>query len=100
MNLLDSNKSKIKKDKSDKNCAYLEIAEIVLIHVNVANNSYQQNSKVYIFVSNKSFGQLLDISPDISTFHSKFSYINIWFRDQNSNPIELEDQIHITLVIN
>ena len=40
MNLLDSNKSKIKKDKSDKNCAYLEIAEIVLIHVNVANNSY------------------------------------------------------------
>ena len=43
---------------------YLEITEVVLIHFNVVNNSYQQNSRVlYAFVPNKSVGQLLDISP-------------------------------------
>ena len=43
---------------------YLEITEVVLIHFNVVNNSYQQNSRVlYTFVPNKSFDQLLDISP-------------------------------------
>ena len=42
---------------------YLEITEVVLIHFNVVNNSYQQNSRVlYTFVPNKSFDQLLDIS--------------------------------------
>ena len=44
--------------------SYFEITEVVLIHGNVVNNRYQQNSRVlYTFVSNKSFGQLLNISP-------------------------------------
>ena len=43
---------------------YLEIAEVALIHCNIVNNDYQNNSKkLYTFVLNKSFGQLLDISP-------------------------------------
>ena len=45
------------------------------------------------FVRNKSFGQLLDISPEnlifLKTFDSEFSYIELWFTDQNSNPLEL-----------
>ena len=62
MKLLGSTKSKITKDKNGENVLYLEITEEVLIHCNVVNNSYQQNSRVlYTFVSNKSFGQLLDI---------------------------------------
>ena len=62
MKLLESTKSKITKDKNGENVSYLEITEGVLIRFNVANNSYQQNSRVlYTFVSNKSFGQLLDI---------------------------------------
>ena len=62
MKLLESTKSKITKDKNGENVSYLEITEGVLIRCNVANNSYQQNSRVlYTFVSNKSFGQLLDI---------------------------------------
>ena len=62
MKLLESTKSKIIKDKNGENVSYLEITEGVLIRCNVANNSYQQNSRVlYTFVSNKSFGQLLDI---------------------------------------
>ena len=63
MKLLGSTKSKINKDKNDENVPDIEITEVVLIHCNIVNNDYQQDSKVlYIFVSNKSFGQLLDIS--------------------------------------
>ena len=65
MKLLGRTKSKITKDENDENVPYLEITEVVLIHCNVVNNSYQQNSRVlYTFVPNKSFGQLLDISPE------------------------------------
>ena len=84
---------------------HLEIAEVVLIQCNIVNNTYQQNSRVmYIFAPNKSFGQLLDISPKkfifLKTFDSEFSYIEVWFTDQNSKPLEIEDKINITLVIN
>ena len=84
---------------------YLEITEVVLIHCNVVNNSYQQNSRaLYIIVPNKSFGQLLDISPNKTifwkTFYSELSYTEVWFTDQNSKPLEKEDKINVTLVIN
>ena len=62
--------------------SYLEITEVVLIQCNAVNNSYQQNSRVlYTFVPNKTFGQLLKISPEnvifLKTFASKFSYIEV-----------------------
>ena len=105
MKLLGSTIRKIRKDKNGENVPYLEITEVVLIHCNVVNNSYQQNSRVlYKFVPNKSFGQLLDISPEnfifLKTFDSEFSYIEVWFTDQNSNPLEIEDKINVTLIIN
>ena len=64
MKLFEKTKSKITKDENGENVPYLEITEVILIHINVVNNSYQQNSRVlYTFVPNKSFGQLLDLSP-------------------------------------
>ena len=43
---------------------HLEINEVILIHCNIVKNQYQQDSRVlYRLVPNKSFGQLLDISP-------------------------------------
>ena len=58
MKLLGSNKSKIAKDKNGENKPHLEINEVVLIHCNIVNNGYQQDSRVlYTFVPNKSFGQ-------------------------------------------
>ena len=83
----------------------MEITQVVLIHCNVVSNSYQPKSRVlYTFVPNKSFGQLLDISPKnvifLKSFDSEFSYIDLWFTDQNSKPLEIEDKINITLVIN
>ena len=105
MKLLESTKSKITKDENGENVPCLEINEVVLIHCNVVNNNSQQNSRVlYTFLPNKSFGQLLDISPKnfifIKTFDSEFSYIELWFTDQNSKLLEIEDNITVTLVIN
>ena len=58
---------------------------------------------LYTFVSNKSFGQVLDISLEtftfLKTFDSEFSYIEVWFKNQNSTPLEIEDKINIPLVI-
>ena len=55
-------KSKITKDENVENVSRLEITEVVLIHCNIFNNDYQQDSRVlYAFVPNKSFGQLLAI---------------------------------------
>ena len=62
MKLLASTKSTITKDKNGENVPHLEITEVVLIHCNIVNKDYLQNSRVlYTFVLNKSFGQL-DIS--------------------------------------
>ena len=50
------------------------------------------------------FGQILGISPNnfifLRAFDSEFLYIEVWFTDQNSNPLEIKDKISITLVIN
>ena len=57
-------KSKITKDENDENVTHLEITKVVLIHDNIANNDFQQDTRVlYTFIHNKSFGQLLYISP-------------------------------------
>ena len=105
MKFLGSTKSKINKDKNGEDVPHLEITEKVLIHCNIANNDYQQDSRVlYIFVPNKSFGQLLDISREkfmfLKTSNLEFSYIEVRFTDQNSKPLEIEDKINIALVIN
>ena len=100
--LLGSTKSKITKDKNGENVSDLEIIEVILRHCNVVSNSYQEISRVLCrFVPNKSFGQLLNISPNtfifLKTFDSEFSYIEPWFTDQNSNPLEIEHKTNMTL---
>ena len=64
MKLLGSTESKITKDKNSENVPHLEILELVLVHCNLANNDYQQDSRIlYTFVPNKTFGSFLEISP-------------------------------------
>ena len=83
---------------------HLEITEVVLVRCNIANNNFQQDSRVlHTFIPNKSFGQLLDISQKIvfsKTFNSELSRIEVWLTYQNSKPRQIEDKITITLVIN
>ena len=64
MKLLGSTGNKITKDKSGENIPHLEITEVVLVHCNIVNNDYQEDSRLsYMFVPNKPFGSLLEISP-------------------------------------
>ena len=62
--LLGSNENKIAKYKNGKNVPHLEITEVVLVHYNIVNNDYQQDSRdLCTFVPNKPLGSLLGISP-------------------------------------
>ena len=104
MKLLGSTESKITKDKNGESFPHLEIAELVLIHCNLVNNNYQQNSRIlYTFVPNKPFGSLLEISPPNHIFlkkiNSEFQGIKVWLTEQSSNPLEVEDKINLTLII-
>ena len=104
MKLPGSTKNKITKDKNGENVLHLEITEVVLVHCNIVNNDYQQDSRVlYTFVPNKPFGSLLEISPTnhifLKTFNSEYDEIIVWFTDQNSQPLEIEDRINLTMVI-
>ena len=103
MKLLGSTESKITKDKNGENVPHLEVVELVLVHCNLVNNDYQQDSRIfYTFVPNKTFRSLLEISPTnqvfLKTCNSEFQEVTIWFTDQTSKPLELEDKINITLI--
>ena len=78
--------------------------QVALVHCNIVNNDYQQDSKVlYTFVPNKPLGSLLEIFPKnhifLKTFNSEFQVIEVWFTDQNSQPLEIEDRISLTVAI-
>ena len=103
--LVGSTEQTITTDKNSENVAHLVITEVILVHCSIVNNRYMCDSRVLpTFVLNKSFGQLLAISPknhiyrDI--FCSKFLYNEVWFTDQSSAPLEKEDRINLTLLIN
>ena len=69
MKLLGSKVSKITTDKNAENVPHLEIVELVLVHCNLANNDYQQDSRIlFTFVPNKAFGSLLEILPKNHVF--------------------------------
>ena len=92
------------KNKNGENVPHIEITEVVLVHCNIVNNDYQQDSRVlYTFVSNKSFGSLLEISPKnhilLKLSNSEFQKNEVWFTDQNSQPLEIKDKINLTLAI-
>ena len=104
MKLLGSTKNKITKDKNGENVPHLEITEVVLVHCNIVNNDYQQDSRVlYTFVPNKPFGSLLEISSTnqifLNTFKSEYNKIEVWFTDQNIEPLEIDDRKKLTMVI-
>ena len=104
MKLLGSTRNKITKDKNGENVPRLEITEVALIDCNIVNNDYEQDSRVlYTFLPNKPFGSLLEISPTnhifLKTFNTEYDASKIWFTDQNSQPLEIEDRINLTMAI-
>ena len=100
MKLLGCTESKITKEKNSKNTSLLNR----LIHCNLVNNDYQQDSRILdIFIPSKPLSSLLEISPTnhifLKTFHSEFQEIRVSFNDQTSKLLEVEDKINLTLII-
>ena len=104
MKLLGSTSNSIDGDKNSELVPKLESVDLVLVHCNVVNNSYQQASKVlFTFVPNKKYGQLITISPEtlimLKTVNTEFSFIEIWFTDQGNRPLEIQDRVNISLIV-
>ena len=104
MRLLGSTKKDVDADKNGEIVPKLESVEVVLVHCNLVKNDYQHTSKVlFSFVPNKQFGQLINISPNtltmMNTVNTEFSFVEVWFTDQASKALEIEDNVNLTLII-
>ena len=104
MKLLGSSTDAIDGDKNSELVPKLESVDLVLVHCNLVNNSYQQASKVlFTFVPNKKYDQLITVSPEtlimLKTVNAEFSFIEIWFTDQDNRPLEIEDGVNISLIV-
>ena len=90
-------------DKNSQNIPELDQVDSALLHCNIVQNDYLQNSKLlYTFVPDKTFGKLLSIQPTVliqsKTNDSIFDYTVIYFTDQNNNPLQIEDRVSVTLI--
>ena len=99
MRLLGNSADTIDDHKNSELVPKLESVDLVLVHCNLVNNSYQQSSKIlFTFVPNKRYGQLITVSSNslimLKTIKTEFSFIEIWFR-----PLEIEDSVSISLII-
>ena len=103
MKSLGSTKKAVYKDKDGETVPKLESVEVVLVHCNLVKNDYQQTLKVlFSFVPNKQFGQLINISPHsltmMNTVNTEFSNVKVWFIDEASKALEIENNVNLTLI--
>ena len=104
MKLLGSTKKIVDLDKNGECVPKLETVEVVLVHCNLVKNDYQHTSTVlFTFAPNKTFSQLINISPHaftmMNTVNTEFSYVEVWFTDQSRKELEIEDNVNLTLII-
>ena len=104
MKLLGSGKKDVDKDEDEENVSKLEFAEVVLVHCNLVKNDYQHTSKVlFTFLPNKQFEELINISPHsltmMNAINTEFSFVEVWFTDQVSKALEIEDNVNLTIII-
>ena len=104
MKLLGSTKKDVDSNKNGEIILKLESVEVVLVHCNLVKNDYLGSSKIlFSFVSNKQPGKLINISQNalimMKTVTTEFSYIEVCFTNQNSNALETEDNVNLTLII-
>ena len=105
MKLFGSTKKLIGKTKKGEKVPSLEVVGVVLVLCNIVSNQYQQKSEVlYTFTPNKSYAYLLNVEPSnlvfLKTYKTDFDEIIITFIDQNGRPLEIEDKVNLTLLIN
>ena len=97
-------KKLIDKIENGENVQSLEVVEVVLVQCNLVDNQYYQKSEVlYTYMLDESYGYLLNIEPSNSVFLKSYNTefdMTITFTDQNDKPLEAEDNINLTLIIN
>ena len=103
MKLLGSKKD-VDSNKNSENVPNLESVKVVFVHCNLVKNDYGHTSNIlFSFVPNKQFGQLINISPHsltmMNTVNTEFSFVEVWFTDQASKALEIEDNVNLTLII-
>ena len=89
--------------KNGENVPKLEIVRNALAFCNLVENVYLQDSKLlFSFVPNSRFGSLVSITPQAlkycDTVDSIFDYIEISFADQNGRPLEIDDDVTVTVI--
>ena len=104
MKFLGSTKKDVNSDKNSENVPKLEPVKIVLVLCNLDKNDYQHISKfLFSMVPNKQFGQLINISLHsltmMNTVNTEFSFVEVWFTDQTSKALEIEDNVNLTIII-
>ena len=90
--------------KNGENVPKLEILVNVLVFCNLVQNVYLQDSKLlFSFVPNSRFGSLLSVTPQVLKYcdsvDSIFYYIEILFTDQNGRPLQIDDDITVSIII-
>ena len=105
MKLFNRTQKLIDKTNNGENIPSPEVVEVVLVQHNLVDNLYQQKSEVlYTFSPNKSYAYLLNVEPSnlvfFKTYSTGFDEIIITFTDQNGRPLEIEDKVNLTLLIN
>ena len=98
-------KKLLNKTKIEEKVSSLEVVEVVLVQCNLKDNQNRQKSKVlYTFTPNKYCAYLLNVEPSsllfLKTNNTEFDEIIIAFTDQNGRPLEIEDKVNLTLLIN
>ena len=104
MKCFGSAKKYVDKDKDREIVPKSESVEVDLVRCNLVKNDYQHISKVlFSFVWNKQFGQLISISPYsitmMNTVNTDFFFVEVWFTDQASKALEIENNVNLTLII-
>ena len=105
MKLFGSIKKVLDKTKNGEKVPSLEVAEVALVQCYLIDNKYQQKPEVwYTFIPNKSYTYLLNVEPSnlvsLKIYNTNFDEIIITFTDQSGRPLEIEDDVNLTLLIN
>ena len=76
---------------------------MILIDLNFQNVYLQDSKLLFSFVPNSRFGSLLSITPQVlkycDTVDSIFDYFEISFTDQNGRPLQIDDDITVSIII-
>ena len=88
-----------------ENVPSLELVKEALVQCNLVDKQYHQKSEMlYTFTPNKSYTYLLNVEARdlvfLETYNTEFDNITITFTHQNCRPLEIEDKVNLTLLIN